>query len=145
MFQSAISLAAIAGWSIGDEEGWAALWAEDGVFAGVMPEPVVGREALKAIPRGAFASSGGKLRHHVGSLNCDYDAGGKDVVIARYYNLVTNWVQRRCIHLHRRQHRAAAAPWRQLADRAQRFGQSGLSRACAALRSGCDVIEHGNS
>lgn len=76
----------------GDEAGWAALWAEDGVFAGVMPEPVVGREALMAIPRGAFASSGGKLRHHVGSLNCDYDGAGKDVVIARYYNLVTNWV-----------------------------------------------------
>jgi ketosteroid isomerase-like protein len=77
----------------GDEEGWAALWAEDGVFAGVMPDPVVGREALKAIPRSAFASSGGKLRHHVGSLSCDYEAGSKDVVIARYYNLVTNWVQ----------------------------------------------------
>ncbi len=81
----------------GDEEGWAALWAEDGVFAGVMPEPVVGREALKMIPRGAFAGSGGKLRHHVGSLNCDYEGAGdgdnRDVVIARYYNLVTNWMQ----------------------------------------------------
>ena len=77
----------------GDEEGWAALWAEDGVFAGVMPEPVVGREALKAIPRNAFASSKGTLRHHVGSLNCDYEGAGKDVAIARYYNLVTNWLQ----------------------------------------------------
>ncbi len=77
----------------GDEEGWAALWTEDGVFAGVMPEPVVGREALKMIPRGAYASSGGKLRHHVGSLNCDYADGNKDVVIGRYYNLVTNWMQ----------------------------------------------------
>ncbi len=77
----------------GDEEGWAALWAEDGVFAGVMPEPVVGREALKMIPRGAFASSGGKLRHLVGSLNCDYDGEGRDVIIGRYYNLVTNWMQ----------------------------------------------------
>lgn len=76
----------------GDEEGWAALWTEDGVFAGVLPDPVVGREALKAIPRNAFASSGGKLRHHVGSLNCDYDGAGRDVVIARYYNLVTNWM-----------------------------------------------------
>ena len=82
-------------WTVdsGDEEGWAALWAEDGVFAGVMPEPVVGREALKAIPRNAFAGSGGKLRHLVGSLHCDYESGGKDVAIARYYNLVTNWVQ----------------------------------------------------
>lgn len=77
----------------GDEEGWAALWAEDGVFAGVMPEPVVGREALKAIPRNAYASSRGTLRHHVGSLNCDYADDSKDVAIARYYNLVTNWAQ----------------------------------------------------
>jgi len=77
----------------GDEEGWAALWAEDGVFAGVMPDPVVGREALKAIPRMSFANSGGTIRHHIGSLNCDYEEGGRDVAIARYYNLVTNWVQ----------------------------------------------------
>lgn len=77
----------------GDEEGWTALWAEDGVFAGVMPEPVVGREALKAIPRSAFAGFGGKVRHHVGSLNCDYDDDSRDIVIARYYNFVTNWVQ----------------------------------------------------
>lgn len=77
----------------GDEEGWAALWTEDGVFAGVLPEPVVGREALKAIPRNAFAGSGGKLRHHVGSLNCDYADTSRDVVVARYYNLVTNWMQ----------------------------------------------------
>ena len=76
----------------GDEEGWAALWAEDGVFAGVTPEPVVGREALKGIPRSAFASSGGKLRHHVSSLTCEYEAGSNDVVISRYYNLVTNWM-----------------------------------------------------
>ena len=77
----------------GDEAGWAALWTEDGVFAGVMPDPVVGREALKAIPRGAFASSGGKLRHLIGSLNCDYAGDNHDVAIGRYYNLVTNWVQ----------------------------------------------------
>ncbi len=76
----------------GDEEGWAALWTEDGVFAGVMPEPVVGREALKGVPRSAFASSGGKLRHLVGSLNCDYAAGERDRAIARYYNFVTNWM-----------------------------------------------------
>ena len=76
----------------GDEEGWAALWTEDGVFAGVLPEPVVGREALKMIPRGSMASGKGTIRHHVGSLNCDYDGEGRDTVIARYYNLVTNWI-----------------------------------------------------
>ena len=77
----------------GDDEGWVALWAEDGIFAGVMPEPIVGREALKAIPSNAYASSKGTLRHHVASLSCDYEGDNKDVVIARYYNLVTNWVQ----------------------------------------------------
>ena len=77
----------------GDVEGWAALWAEDGVFAGVTPEPVVGREALKGIVRMSFAGSGGTIRHLVGSLNCDYEGAGKDVAIARYYNLVTNWAQ----------------------------------------------------
>ena len=77
----------------GDEEGWAALWTEDGVFTGVTPEPVVGREALKAIPRDAYAGASGKLRHLVGNLHCDYQEGGTDVVIARYYNLVTNWLQ----------------------------------------------------
>ena len=75
----------------GDEEGWAGLWTQDGVFAGVMPEPVVGREALKDIPRQVFAGSGGKLRHLFGSLHCDYEGDGKDIVVARYYNLVTNW------------------------------------------------------
>ena len=82
-------------WSVdeGDEEGWAALWAEDGVFAGVLAEPVVGREALKAVPRNAYAASKGAMRHLVGSLTCDYDGAGKDVVIARYYNLVSNWLQ----------------------------------------------------
>jgi ketosteroid isomerase-like protein len=78
----------------GDEEGWAALRAEDAVFAGVTPEPVVGREALKGIPRMSFANSGGTIRHMIGSLNCDYEEDSKDVAIARYYNLVTNWVDK---------------------------------------------------
>ena len=77
----------------GDEEGWAALWTDDAVFAGVTPEPVVGREALKGIVRMSFAGSGGTIRHQIGSLNCDYDGDSKDVAIARYYNLVTNWMQ----------------------------------------------------
>jgi ketosteroid isomerase-like protein len=77
----------------GDAEGWAALWTEDAVFAGVLPEPVVGREALKAIPRDSYERLNGTLRHHIGSLNCDYDGLDKNAVIARYYNLVTNWGQ----------------------------------------------------
>ena len=77
----------------GDEEGWVALWTEDAVFAGVTPEPVVGREALKGIVRMSFTGSGGTIRHQVGSLNCDYDGDSREVVIARYYNLVTNWMK----------------------------------------------------
>jgi hypothetical protein len=81
-------------WAVdeGDEEGWAALWTQDGVFAGVMPEPVVGREALKGVPRMAFAGGGGKMRHLVGSLHCDYAGEERGTVIGRYYNFVTNWL-----------------------------------------------------
>jgi hypothetical protein len=35
----------------GDEDGWIALWTEDGVFTGVTPEPVVGRENLRQVVR----------------------------------------------------------------------------------------------
>ena len=75
----------------GDAESWAALWAEDGVFTGVGPEPIVGREALMAIPRGVKTRSGGKLRHLIGNLHCDYADGARDRIVARYYNLVTTW------------------------------------------------------
>ena len=74
-----------------DEEGWAALWTEDGVFAGVLPEPLVGREALKAVPRLEHQQAGGRMRHVIGNLHCDYQ-GDQDTVLARYYNLVTTWV-----------------------------------------------------
>lgn len=79
-------------WAVdeGDEEGWAALWTEDGVFTGVSPEPLVGREALKSVPRFESQLSDGKMRHLIGNLVCDYQ-GDRDHVLARYYNLVTNW------------------------------------------------------
>ena len=74
-----------------DEEGWASLWTEDGVFTGATPEPVVGREALKGVPRiGQMVN--GRMRHMIGNLHCDYLDGDPDRVRARYYNLVTNWV-----------------------------------------------------
>ncbi|MBV1691612.1 nuclear transport factor 2 family protein [Novosphingobium sp. G106] len=81
-------------WAVdeGDEEGWIRLWTEDGVFTGVTPEPVVGREALRQIVRMSQASGPGKTRHMVASLACDYQ-DGNDVVLARYYNFVTNWAQ----------------------------------------------------
>ena len=77
----------------GDEEGWAALWTEDGAFTGVTPEPVIGREALKTIPRFEKQAANGRMRHLIGSLHCDYIGGDRNTVRARYYNLVTNWVQ----------------------------------------------------
>lgn len=79
-------------WAVdeGDEEGWIGLWSEDGVFTGVTPEPVVGREALRQVVRMAQASGPGKTRHMVANLACDYQ-DGRDVVLARYYNFVTNW------------------------------------------------------
>lgn len=76
----------------GLSEEWVALWTEDGVFTGIAPDPVVGREALKAVPRSSFdGSDGGKLRHLIGNLHCDY-ADGNDVVRARFYNFVSTWV-----------------------------------------------------
>lgn len=87
-------------WAVdeGDEEGWIALFTEDGVFTGVTPEPVVGREALRQVVRMGQASGPGMTRHMVANLACDYQSGadgqdGRDVVLARYYNFVTNWAQ----------------------------------------------------
>jgi hypothetical protein len=76
----------------GDEEGWIALWTEDGVFTGIVPEPIVGREALRQVVRMSQASGSRKGRHMVANLACDYQ-GGRDTVLASYYNFVTNWAQ----------------------------------------------------
>jgi hypothetical protein len=74
----------------GNSEEWADLWTEDGVFNGARPEPVVGREALKAVPRGSFeGSKGGRTRHLVANLHCDFV--DKDIIRERYYNFVSNW------------------------------------------------------
>lgn len=81
-------------WAIdeGDEEGWIALWAQDGVFTGIFPEPVVGREALRGVVRQSQASGARMTRHMVANLFCDYREG-RDQVLASYYNFVTNWAQ----------------------------------------------------
>lgn len=76
----------------GDEEGWLALWTEDGVFTGLTPEPIVGREALRGVVRMGQAGGPGKTRHMVANLICDYQ-DGRDSVYAAYYNFVTNWAQ----------------------------------------------------
>jgi hypothetical protein len=75
----------------GQVDEWGDMWAEDGVATGAGPNPLVGREALKSIPR-AFAESGGKMRHMVGNLHCDYGET-ENIVIARFYNFGTNWVK----------------------------------------------------
>ena len=74
----------------GDEDSWTALWTEDGVFAGVSPEPVIGREALRQVVRMSQASGPRRTRHMVANLFCDY-LGGRDTVLANYYNFVSNW------------------------------------------------------
>lgn len=76
----------------GDEDGWLALWAADGTFTGVSPEPLVGHEALRSVVRQAQASGPGMMRHMVANLACDYQ-DGRDLVLASYYNFVTNWAQ----------------------------------------------------
>jgi 3-phenylpropionate/cinnamic acid dioxygenase small subunit len=76
----------------GDEDGWVALWAKDAVFTGVLAEPVVGHEALRALVRLGNASGPGKTRHMIANLYCEYQ-GGRDTVLASYYNFVTNWAQ----------------------------------------------------
>lgn len=74
----------------GDAEGWADLFLEDGAFLGGVTEPVVGREALKAIPPWVQQTWGGRLRHTTGSMHMRYGES-TDEVICRYYNLVTTW------------------------------------------------------
>ena len=73
-----------------DPDGWASLWVEDGVFTGIAPEPVVGHAALKEVVRGEWLQANGRMRHLIGNLHCDYQ-GDKNTVLARYYNLVTNF------------------------------------------------------
>lgn len=75
----------------GDEEGWVSLFTDDGVVTGITPEPVVGREALKDVPRQQWTYAGGKMRHLFGNLNCEYQ-GDEDTVVANYYNSVSSYM-----------------------------------------------------
>ncbi len=74
----------------GEAETYAALWAPDGIFTGVTEHPVVGHEALRELVRAAQERAGGKIRHMVANLVCDY-GDTKDIVQANYYNFVTLW------------------------------------------------------
>jgi hypothetical protein len=77
----------------GGEAGkWAACFAENGAFDGpVSPEPIVGHAALAEFARQTYErSDGGKMRHLVGNLACDYGAS-RDAISAKLYNYVTTW------------------------------------------------------
>jgi 3-phenylpropionate/cinnamic acid dioxygenase small subunit len=76
----------------GDEDGWTALWTEDGEFIGFGTQPLVGRAQLAAIPRHSLKSGEGKLRHLVANFHARY-GDSSDIVQARLYNYVTNWAK----------------------------------------------------
>jgi hypothetical protein len=79
-------------WYVDDNraDDWAALWTEDGVFAGIGPQPVAGREAIRALPPMIFKATGGKNRHMYGNMYCDYGEN-RDTVTAHLTNFVTSW------------------------------------------------------
>lgn len=67
---------------------WVDLWTEDGVFAGVTPEPLRGREALAMVP--GWSLSGG-CRHKVVNVIPEY-GDTTDEAIVRCYNFVSSWL-----------------------------------------------------
>lgn len=69
---------------------YVALWTEDGVLAITGHKPIVGREAMRVIPRMAFERADGKICHMYTNLSCDY-AATPDTVIAEFYELVLDW------------------------------------------------------
>ena len=73
----------------GEADAWADLWTPDGVFAGVSPQPIVGREALKSVPPTSLA---GGCRHALANLIIEYGDSDDDIVV-RCYNLVTAWLK----------------------------------------------------
>ncbi|HEY3695853.1 nuclear transport factor 2 family protein [Phenylobacterium sp.] len=72
----------------GESDAWTDLWTEDGVFAGVTPEPIRGREALKQVP--VWSLSGG-CRHKLVNPILEY-GDTDDEMIVRCYNFVTAWL-----------------------------------------------------
>ena len=73
----------------GDEDGWVDLFTEDGAFLGLSKGgSLVGREALKQIPRANMTSSGGRFRHNLCSFGAQYGAT-RDDAAARYYVIGT--------------------------------------------------------
>jgi hypothetical protein len=75
----------------GKADEWAALWTEDGTFAGIEPQDVVGHKELKRVCTGSFADCKGGLRHLYGNLLVAYDGADKNVVKGKLYNYVSTW------------------------------------------------------
>jgi uncharacterized protein (TIGR02246 family) len=73
----------------GDGDGWAALWTEDGAFTGV-PDPLKGRDQLRAMPPGFHQGFGGKLRHHITNLGVKVAPDG-DRAQVRAYSVLSDW------------------------------------------------------
>jgi hypothetical protein len=73
----------------GDEDGWIALWSEDGTLLGLGPQPIVGHGALRHVPR-KFAEYAGRRRHLAGNLFCDYGES-QNAIDAKFYNFVSGW------------------------------------------------------
>jgi len=71
----------------GDSDAWVDLWTEDGVFAGVTPEPLRGREALKSVPATSIA---GGCRHNLVNIRMEY-GDTEDDIILHGYNVVFSW------------------------------------------------------
>jgi len=72
----------------GEVDEWVDLWTEDGVFAGVTPHQLKGREALRQVP--GWALSGGS-RHKLVNLIMDYGQTSDEMTV-RCYNFVTGWL-----------------------------------------------------
>jgi|KBSSwiStaDraftv2_1062776.scaffolds.fasta_scaffold739501_2 hypothetical protein len=67
---------------------WADLFTHDGVLSGIFPEPVIGMDALRAVPAASMEQTKGFFRHHLGSVTIDPEGEGARV---KGYNLVTDW------------------------------------------------------
>jgi hypothetical protein len=72
-----------------DEDGWIGLWREDGTLVGLGPQPIVGREALRHVPR-KFGEYAGRRRHLACNLFCDYGES-RNAIDAKFYNFVSGW------------------------------------------------------
>jgi hypothetical protein len=75
----------------GRADDWAQMFTHDGIFAGFSPEPLIGHEALKAIPTNAHRDSQGTMCHIVANLYCDY-GDTADTILASLYNYVSTWM-----------------------------------------------------